>query len=129
MSDRESKVTLVLDPDYGDKLPSLAAVGHVWIIDTPANRAAASAYWAQHPNHQIESGITTFKSSGNESRLENCLNILETIDLHHKQYSSSPPYSVLEIIGLSLTNEVKSSIEDLGFGTFETTVEGFRATR
>ncbi len=129
MSEQMNKVTLVLDPNYGDKLASLAAVGHVWIIDTLVNRAAASEYWARNPKHQVETGITTFKSSENESGLESCLNILETIDLHHGKYSSNPPYSVLEIVGLLLTDDVKSAIEVLGFRAFETTVEGFRATR
>lgn len=124
-----NEVTLVLDPDYNDKLSSLAAVSHVWVIDTPANRAAASAYWAQNPKHKVETGITTFKSSENESRLESCLKMLDTIDLHHEEYASNPPYSILEVIGLPLTDEVKSAVEDLGFGTFETTVEGFRAKR
>jgi hypothetical protein len=129
MSEQMNKVILVLDPDYGDNLASLAALGHVWVIDTPANLAAASEYWAQNQKHEVKTGITTFKSSENESRLESCLNILETIDLHHGKYSSHLPYSVLEIIGLRLTDEVKSAIKALGFGTFESTVEGFRAMR
>jgi hypothetical protein len=128
MSELINKVALVLDPDYGDKLTSLADVSHVWVIDTPSNRTVASEYWALNPTHQAELGITTF-SSENKSRLESCLKILETVDMHHGPHSSDPPYSVLEVIGLPLTDEAKAAIEDLGFETFETTVAGFRATR
>ena len=128
MSERINKVALVLDPDYGDKLTSLADVSHVWVIDTPSNRAVASEYWAQNPTYQAELGITTFNSE-NKSRLESCLNILEAVDTHHGPHSSDPPYSVIEVIGLPLTDDAKAAIEGLGFETFETTVEGFRATR
>ena len=129
MSERINKVALVLDPNYGDKLTSLAGRSHVWVIDTPVNRAAASEYWAQNPTDEPEWGITTFNFSANESRFESCLNILETVDLHHGPYSCDPPYSVLDVIGVPFTDEAKAAIEDLGFETFETTVEGFRATR
>jgi hypothetical protein len=122
-------VTLVLDPDYSDKLSSFAIISHVWVIDNAANRAAASEYWARHPHHQVETGITTFIPPENKSSLETCLNILSTIDLHHGAYSSSPPYSVLEVIGLPLADEVKSALEELGFSTFENTVNGFYARR
>ena len=129
MSERSNKVTLVLEPDFGDRLASLATMSHVWVIDTPANQTAASQYWAQNPNSEIETGITTFKSSENESPWESCLNMLETIDLHHGEYSSNPPYSVLEVIGAPLTEELKSAIEGLGFRSFEPMIEGFRASR
>src|ERR1700741_2373302 len=33
MSERINKVTLVLEPDFGERLASLAAISHVWVID------------------------------------------------------------------------------------------------
>jgi hypothetical protein len=129
MPELMNKVALVLEPDYGSKLASLAAISHVWVVDTPANRVAASEYRALNPKHKLETGITTFKAPENASQLETCLGILATVDLHHGEYSSTPPYSELEVIGVPLTDEVKSAIRDLGFGRFEATAEGFRATR
>jgi hypothetical protein len=129
MSERINKVTLVLEPDYGDRLASLAAVSHVWVMDTSANRTAALEYWAQNPKPKVETGITTFKSMEDESRWESCLKMLDTIDLHHGRYSSNPPYSVFDVIGCPLTKAVKSAVEDLGFIRFEKMIEGFRASR
>jgi hypothetical protein len=129
MSERVKRVTLVLDPDYGDKLSLLAEVSHVWVIDTPANRTAASIYWSQNPKSDTEQGITTFKSFENEAGAESCLKMLDTIDLHHGKYSSHPPYSVFEVIGSPLTKPIKSALEGLGFTTFEAMAEGFRARR
>jgi hypothetical protein len=124
-----NKVTLVLEPEYGEKLARLAAASHVWVVDTPANRGAASEYWAQNPNHKAESGITTFKVSEDVSRLETFLGILATVDLHHGAYSSNPPYSELEVIGVPLTGEAKSAVRGLGFGRFEPTAENGPARR
>ncbi len=129
MAELMNKVALVLEPEYSKKLAPLAAASHVWVVDTPANREAASEYRAQKPNHKAESGITTFKFSEDESRLETFLGILATVDLHHGAYSANPPYSELEVIGVPLTSEAKSAVRGLGFGRFETTAEGFRATR
>ena len=123
------KVTLVLNSDYGDKLASLAESSHVWVVDSIANRSAAAEYWSRNPKHRVEAGITTFQSSANESPLESCLKMLDTIDLHHGQYSSNPPYSIFEVIGCPLSKAVKSSIEAFGFRNFEATAEGFRARR
>ncbi len=129
MAELMNKVALVLEPEYGGKLAPLAAASHVWVVDTPANRAAASEYWARNPGYSVASGITTFKSSESASRLETCLGILATVDLHHGAYSSNPPYSELEVIGVPLTDEAKSVVQGLGFERFETTPAGFRATR
>ena len=124
-----NKVTLVVNSDYGEKLASLAISSHVWVVDTPGNRSAASKYWAQNPKHKVETGITTFRSSANESLLESCLKMLDTIDLHHGETSSNPPYSVFEVIGCPLSNVLRSAIEAFGFKNFEATVEGFQARR
>ena len=129
MSGRMNKVILVLEPAYGNRLVPLASTGHVWVIDTPENRVAASGHWAQRPEHKVEYGVTTFKSSGDATRLEMCLGILGTIGLHHGEYASNPPYSVLEVVGLPLTDEAQSAVEDFGFRSFESTTEGFRAAR
>jgi hypothetical protein len=129
MSEQTNKVTLVLEPNYDGKLSPLATISHVWVVDTPANRAAALEYWAQNSKHKRGTGITTFKTSENASRLETFLGILATVDLHHGEYSSNPPYSELEVVGVPLSNKVKSAARDLGFGRIEATAEGFRAMR
>lgn len=129
MSDKINKVVLVLDPNFGDKLESLASQSHVWIIDTPHNQAIATKHWQTHPQDKIETGITTFKFSSNKALEEVCLGILDTIDLHHGKYSSNPPYSILEIVGLPISEEIQAALEELGFKVFEPTPDGFRASR
>lgn len=113
-----NKVSLVVDRDYGSRLESLVTDA-VWIIDTPPNREAAKVC-------SQRDSVTTFKSTGESAALV-CLGILNTLDLHHGEYSGG--YAVLEVIGTSLTEELSSAIEELGFSRFESTAEGFHASR
>jgi hypothetical protein len=77
----------------------------------------------------LEPCVTTFKCSDNETDRDRFLNIIETIDLHHGEYSSESPWSVFEVVGLSLTEEVSSVLKELGFMTFTPTTGGFLAMR
>jgi hypothetical protein len=58
---------------------------------------------------------------------EICKGILLTLDLHHGEYSGG--YSVLDVIGVKLSKDLRARIEELGFSIFESTAEGFRAGR
>jgi len=121
MADKFNKVSLVVDRDYGSRLESLVTDA-VWIIDTPANRMAAEA----QRQEKEEADVTTFKSTADTSA-DIALGILNTVDLHHGEYSGG--YSSLEVIGTQLTEELKSAIKELGFSRFESTTDGFRASR
>ncbi len=129
MPDKVNKVALVFDPNLGDKLEPLASHSHVWIIDTPHNQAIAKKYWQTHPLHKRETGVTTFKFSDSQTTEELCLSMLDTVDLHHGEYSSNPPNSILEIVGLPRSKEIQAALEELGFKVFEPTPDGFRASR
>jgi hypothetical protein len=79
MTNKEHQVTLVLEPDCGERLRSLAFRSQVWVIDTPANHIIAEEFWQEHPNHTPESGITMFKVSEDETTEQSCLRVLERI--------------------------------------------------
>ncbi len=118
-----NKVTLVVDKNYGQRLLSLVETGAVWIVDTEANRKAAETCWSLDP----EANVTTFKYLDEDSASEICLGILDVIDLHHGKDSDG--YSVLELIGVQMKNELRAAIMELGFNAFVKTEEGFRASR
>ena len=42
---RRTRVAIVVERDFGDKLLELSRSQHVWIADTDANRAAAELVW------------------------------------------------------------------------------------
>jgi hypothetical protein len=122
-------VFVVLDREYGERLTELAANAPVWIVDTPTNRAVAQKIWTADPNRSHLEAITTFKAADASSPETALINHLDTIDLHHGAYSTNPPYTVLEIIGTTISERVKTELSQFGFNQFQETAEGFRAMR
>ena len=116
-------VTIVLQREFGEKLTALASESHVWAVDTPSNRTVAEQHWAEGDRR-----ITTFRFDQDGSNSDICLDILDTVDLHHK-YSSEGPYQVVEVIGSKLNRSLKTALTKLGFPNLEKTAEGFRASR
>jgi hypothetical protein len=125
-------VALVLDPAFGERLKSLAARVHAWVVRTPANETVAQELWSSQSKTSppsIETGVTTFETEGLSSPEEWCIDVLDTLDLHHNNYSHHPGYSVLEVYGLKFHDRLKAPFAQLGFTTFENTDYGFRATK
>jgi hypothetical protein len=123
------RVFVVVDPQYGERLPELAQRGPVWIVDTPANRVAAQQLWAANPNRCHLDGVTKFKFGEGRSFEDILIDELDTIDLHHGTYSADPPYTVLEVIGAAISVRLKAKLSQYGFDEFQETSEGFRAMR
>jgi hypothetical protein len=124
-----SRVGVVLHENYGDTLLDLLSRMSVWVVDTPTNRAAAETIWASRPDHNKLTSLTTFKVAADASAAERCLGELDTIDLHHGEYSTNPPYSELEVFGLVLTEDIRRRFTEAGFDRFEITEDGFVAYR
>jgi hypothetical protein len=109
-------VAIVVDADFGDRLPMLASRLHVWLIDTPMNKAAASAVWQSGPPMQsLEIGVTSFKAERSRSSDQIVAAMLETIDLHHGQYSHTPPWSFVEVYGAQPTPLLSAALAEFGF--------------
>jgi hypothetical protein len=123
------RVFVVVDRQYGERLSGLAANGPVWIVDTATNRAAAQRIWPGDPNRSHLSGITTFQTADASSPETALIEELDTIELHHGTYSAHPPFTVLEIIGTSISERTKAALSQFKFDQFQETAEGFRAVR
>jgi len=127
MTENSNKVSLVVDKHFGARLRSVVGTGSVWLIDTEENRMAATKYWALNRKPHREESVTTFKYLVEDTASENCLKILDVLDLHHGEYSGG--YSVVEVIGAPMSKTLRSKLKQLGFTTFDSTAEGFRASR
>lgn len=125
----DSKVIVVVDPEYGERLLALPAGVPVWIVDTPANRAAAHQRWRDDPQPSHLSGVTTFDPTADDNAEEALLNEIDVIDEHHGWYSSSNSYTILEVIGARLTQRVKDELSRYQFDRFTETDTGFLAAR
>jgi len=126
-------VAIVLDPEFGERLAPLASRVHTWVVDSQTNRAAAEDIWQKNQEdgepYSIENGVTTFGVFWNESAEHWCEGVLGTIDLHHGEYSHTPPLSVLEIYGLPFCEPLRSHFAEYDFTVFQETDYGFRASK
>jgi hypothetical protein len=129
MSTAPYSVSVVLDRAYGSRLAELIALGPVWIVDSPVNRAVAEDMWAKFPKRSHLYGITTFKAAETDSPEEMLIGNLGTIDLHHGFHSADPPYTVLEVVGVRLTARIEAALAGFGFDSFPASDDGFRAVR
>src|SRR5438093_1466185 len=109
-------VAIVVDQAFGERLIALASRLHVWIIDTPANKAAALAHSRESSGApSLESGATTFTCATAIPPDESVASMLETVDVHHGEYSHSPPWSFLEVFGASPTPRLSTAPAEYGF--------------
>ena len=122
-------VLVVLDPNYGERLRQMWPGRAVWIAMSPINEPTVRSLWASHPDADPLSGITGFRFDTNALPENSLLDNLYEIDLHHGQYSSKDPYTVLEVSGAELTIDVRKALCKLGFETFLDHTGGFTARR
>ncbi len=123
------KVYVVLDREFGEKLTELAAGVPAWIVDTPLNQAAAQRLWKERKQGDHLTGITTFRGAESLSAEDLLVSQLDTIDLHHGIHSANPPYTILEVLGVSLGDRIKAELSEFGFNEFNVTATGFCAVR
>ena len=104
----------MLAEDFSSQLEKLSFHTPVWMVDTPANRAAAEAAWMQAVEWPHIS-VTLFRPLGWET-------LLDQIGIQEK-------FDVVEAIGAELTQPVREVLEHAGFVRIEQTPAGFRARR
>ena len=115
-------VAIVVDPDFGDSLSSLADQMPVWIADTPTNRSAA-----EFLRKRADSKITTFRVVGDDAA-EWCRIILPQVLLHHGEHSQSP-IDLIEVVGNRATSSLRDEFSKHGFTISSKRPDGFRAVR
>jgi len=123
------KVILIVDPAFGESLAALLPHVPVWIIESELNSPVVERLRQERAEESHLQGITTFKQKAKLSSEEQAISMLEQVDLHHGEFSAHPPYSIVEIIGCTVTDDLKQELQEYGFGISEFTEKGFMATR
>jgi hypothetical protein len=121
-------VRIVVDPSFGERLTGLPEGEPVWVIESVLNTPVAHRLWTERPK-DYRDGITTFTAASGSSAEAELIRILETVDEHHGEYSAGPPYSLLDVIGCSPSEQVQSALVQFEFAVTEQTSDGFRAAR
>jgi hypothetical protein len=123
------EVLVVLDPTFGDRLRDAWHGQPIWITMSPVNAPEVQAIWISTPSPNHLTGITGFAYEEGAAAEDRLLAQLSTIDLHHGPYSTKTPYTVLTVIGATLTEPVCAALSELGFSKFQQRPDGFAATR
>lgn len=101
----------------------------MWIVTSPVNEPVIRSLWKLRPEATEQMLITSFRFDPSGSAAECFLNELGTIDLHHGAYSSSTPYTELEVIGVPLAALIRVALSQIGFTEFSEGRNGFIAKR
>ena len=81
--------------------------GPVWAIDSPVNRAVSQKFWGEFPSRDHLDGLRIFKTVEDASPEEALIAELDTIDMHHGIYSAYAPYTIICVLGTSLTAGIR----------------------
>ncbi len=122
-------VAIVVDRNFGEALEPLARRIHVWLCASVSNRAAADLYRLTDPDHSLERGVTTFGVENEETAEEMLIKVLADVNLHHGEYSHSPPWDTLEVYGTPATPPIRKALEAYRVTDFTTTGNSFRCTK
>jgi hypothetical protein len=109
-------------------LLDLAKRRHVWIADTPANRAAAQRVWEELEGDRNE-GVTTFTIDDSLGPEGWVLDVLDVVDDHHGLRSEWASDVELEIRGASASADIREALDRLGAFEIEELLTGFIARR
>src|SRR5580693_7246888 len=107
-----TKVAIVVDRTFGNRLPALARLRHVWVVGSSANTPVIRGIWQDPPTEDrvsMRSGVTSFIDDADLSAEEICAGIVDVVDEHHGEFSSAPPWSEIEVFGVGLTPTLRSA--------------------
>jgi RimJ/RimL family protein N-acetyltransferase len=122
-------VCIIVDPEFGERLATVAPHFPVWIADTPTNRAAAERSWAG-PSNETRGDITTFKVVQGHSGESWCAEILPTTAVHFGAYDDNPPsYDAVDVIGTHPSPGLVQLLATTGHTVIRDFPRGFRASR
>src|ERR1700722_215256 len=87
----------------------------LWI--PPRISLTVEQQWKKRGTNHL-TGVTAFTASSSDSPEDSRVSELEDIDLHHGWYSSNPPYTIIEVIGATLSERIKAELALYGFNDF-----------
>jgi hypothetical protein len=129
MKVRPYSVHVIVDPEFGVRLREIRMGEPVWIADTDINRAACETIRRERKPQSHVVGLTSFKVDKALGPEDWLISELETIELHHGEYSHDPPWSRINVIGAKWTARIQRELEQFGFKAYVDTHEGFEATK
>jgi hypothetical protein len=114
------RVVWVVDPDFGDEALLVAEGCPVWAVSSPTNEATSKRARA--------AGLSfTLLTASGATREEWLINHIDSLDQHHNEFSQTPGYKALRVVGTPATQRVQEWFGEFGFTTFNAESNGFVA--
>lgn len=121
MTKSSPRVALILDTEFGKEGTDICKQMPVWIITSELNRPIIDVI-----RNSMESvDVTTFTAKDGETRATTCERIVASLDDHFNEYSQTPGYHELNVIGVPLEEVDTVHLKTLGFIEFISTRSGF----
>ena len=120
-------VAIVLDPDYGQRLRSLAARARVWVVESPANRPVIEALWNERRHERAAHDVTLFRRIEGLSAADHLEGVLRSLAPRSAVDSESPAVDVFEVVGAEADGDVLGVLERRGLTLVRATATGFSA--
>jgi hypothetical protein len=128
MNNKPYRVTVVVDPGFGAQLLDLPSGEPAWVVDSAENHPPIEAIWRERKAGHLE-GITAFKFNASASREDWLVSELDAIELHRGEFSHTPPWSVLNVVGVPWSDRIMQELAGFGFTEHVDTPYGFEAKR
>ena len=115
-------VTLVVDPNFGQRAAAQSKLGPLWVIKSPDNVSPIEEIWASGES-PFADAPTYFDNVADRTPEESADMFIGTVDTHH------PDWLTFEILGAKLSSRLLASLQECAPGTARETDEGFVFTR
>jgi len=127
MSNEPVTITVILAPDYGERLHDAALLGPVWVTPSGANRLAVERCWKHSTAGSYP--VTYWSEPRVGSSEEEWTAILDDLDLHHSKPWAGPGIAAIHVVGASLTNHARNALREFGYEVTDFGPGSFRAIR
>src|ERR1051326_3916964 len=128
MREKRVTITVVLDPNFGDRVFEAAVSGPVWVTPSAANRLSVEQYWRKHANGAGVS-VTYWSEPRTGATEEEWLGILDDLELHHSEDCAGPGIATIHVIGASLSAAAAAALREFGYHVGDSQPDSFWATR
>jgi hypothetical protein len=115
-------VTLVVDPEFGERAKARARIGPLWVIDSPTNTPVIKELWASGERYDANSP-THFNAVAGRSLEDSVIASIDTVDTQH------PNWTTFEIIGAALSPRLLRALLEYAHGSAVETPTGLIFSR
>lgn len=120
-----NKINIIVDPHFGRSIYNLPIEETIWIVDSDDNHSVIQDV---RKKNQLPN-ITSFQFDIKDTPEDLFINQFDMIDLHHGKYSHTPPYTIINVIGVKWSDRIGKELNRYGFINHVTTKDGFISER